>query len=139
LIRLTIFYVIVWFSGVNWRNLYLRERRRSSRLYNFMREGRSDLAAYRSLVKELKRKIDYYKYKWLYCFLRFDLTQNLIVNFYIWSLFKLTWIIDTYMNRLFMVIFVLVIWLCDWRILYNFASEYIGNCEQLFFRLHLLL
>ena len=66
-------------SGDQWKVKYLRERRRSSRLLAGMRQARLDCSAYRSLVRELKRKVSYYKYKWI---LRRLYILELVITFY---------------------------------------------------------
>jgi hypothetical protein len=43
------------------KRLLKRERRRSARLLTSLRDARSDVQAYRLLVKSLKRKIYYLK------------------------------------------------------------------------------
>jgi len=60
-LNISYFYI----SDVNWELLYRRERRRSGRLISVVQKVRQDLEAYRSHTKGLKRKIDYYKYKWI--------------------------------------------------------------------------
>jgi hypothetical protein len=63
-LNISYFYI----SDVNWELLYRRERRRSGRLISVVQKVRQDLEAYRSHTKGLKRKIDYYKYKWIITF-----------------------------------------------------------------------
>ena len=55
--------VLTFVSGLDWKVKYLRERKRSTRLLTALRQSRLDSSAYRSLVRELKLKVSYYKYK----------------------------------------------------------------------------
>ena len=56
-------FIRMLFSGVNWKILYLKEKRRSDRRLTGMRQARQDLSAYRCLAKQLRRQVLYYKYK----------------------------------------------------------------------------
>ena len=50
-------------SGVSWKIRFLNERRRANRHLASHQSAVLDLVAYRALVRLLKRKINYYKYK----------------------------------------------------------------------------
>ena len=77
-----------------------RERRRSARLLTFLRASRSDLKAYRAFVKNLQKKIDNLKRRWLLCLFEFKLQYGSFVisfclsNFNSFNLILLIWIIS---------------------------------------------